>query len=401
MHENPTRRCLIQFLCGVACAWPMLAMGQVGQPSAGPLEPWRRAAISTVGGETARHTIHSYFNASPESPDGRSILFYASTAPNGETGELRLRERESGNERTLAAGLTVEDAHRVACQQWISAGRRIAFHNFIDGEWRVVVADAETSTARTLAVGWQLGWGQPHGDLLPLYGPHWAPGEHRDLALLDVRNGEIRKPVGADAVRSSYPEWVSERFGDKPISIFFPILSPDLGRVFFKMATPAGGDFRSSRASIRMGLICYDLAESRFLFMTESWGHPAWHPDSRTIIEKGNQLIDSGDGAVRRIPGLPGFRGGHPTVSPDGRLFATDTTLEKFGGTEKEWGVVVGDMRGGEHVIIHRFDNSRGARSWRRSHPHPVWSADGRRLYFNVSATEWTRLHVAEASLGE
>ena len=33
--------------------------------------------------------------------------------------------------------------------------------------------------------------------------------------------------------------------------------------------------------------------------------------------------------------------------------------------------------------IIHRADNTHGARSWRISHPHPVFSPDGKRIYFN------------------
>ena len=46
--------------------------------------------------------------------------------------------------------------------------------------------------------------------------------------------------------------------------------------------------------------------------------------------------------------------------------------------------------------MLHRFDNTRGSTSWRRSHPHPVFSSDGKRLYFNVSTDRWTRLFVAE-----
>jgi hypothetical protein len=38
-----------------------------------------------------------------------------------------------------------------------------------------------------------------------------------------------------------------------------------------------------------------------------------------------------------------------------------------------------------------------GARSWRKSEPHPVFRADGRRIDFDVSGGDRTRLHVAEA----
>jgi Tol biopolymer transport system component len=79
-----------------------------------------------------------------------------------------------------------------------------------------------------------------------------------------------------------------------------------------------------------------------------------------------------------------------------------DGLMDKLGGKSGEWGIVVCDARGGEgrFQILHRFDNSRGARSWRRNDPHPVFSADGRRVYFNVSEGEWTQLYVAERADG-
>ena len=96
----------------------------------------------------------------------------------------------------------------------------------------------------------------------------------------------------------------------------------------------------------------------------------------------------------------PSFPGSHPACSPDARLFTVDTRLEPFGGPKGHWGVAVGDMRTGDHVFVHKFDNSRGATSWRRANPHPVFSPDGRRLYFSVSAGQWTQLYVAECARG-
>jgi hypothetical protein len=363
-----------------------------------PLAPWRdRVTIRRVTMQAGRHTIHSYVNTCPESPDGRWVLFYASTTPDSHRGELRILERATGEEKVLARNINTEDAHRAACQQWASRGRRVVYHDVRDGEWLVAAVDVESGKERVLARNRQLCWGQANSDFVPIYGQHWNPGAHRDLELVNVETGEITTAVTADAVRAKYPELIAKLFGDKPMSVFFPILSPNLKRVIFKLASPGGGDFRSSKASVRLGLVCYDLENKRFLFATANWGHPAWHPDSRTIVQKGNYLFDSSDGRGRRIPDLPGFRGDHPTASPDGKLVVTDTTMEKFGGTEKEWGVVVSDIRGKNHIILHRFDNSHGAKSWRRSHPHPVFSADGRRIYFNVSSGDWTQLYVAEA----
>jgi hypothetical protein len=302
----------------------------------------------------------------------------------------------------LVRGVSTEDAHRAACQQWVSGGKRVAFHNVLKtDEWVVSVVDAKTGDTVAAAKGRQLGFGQPAHDVLPLYGPHWNPGPHRGLELLSAATGEVKATgLTAEALRKTYPDWVAKQFGDRPVSVFFPVLSPDAKRIFFKVATPAGGDFRSKKASERFGLVCYDLEKASFLSLTEKWGHPAWHPNSRDILDVGGRVIDSGTGAARRLPGEWVFPGSHPSYSPDGNLFTTDmqTDRDPFGGPKGSWAVVVGDVRTGKYVTLHRFDNSKGAKSWRVSHPHPVFSPDGRRVYFNVSDGEWTRLHVAEAA---
>lgn len=366
---------------------------------ADPLAAWRSGVkVQPVAAAPDRHSIHTYYLASPESPDGRNVLYYTSATPEGHSGDIRMLERATGRETILARNVTTEDAHRAACQQWVSGGRRVVFHDVRDGVWVVACVDVATQAERVLARGRQLAFGQPGGDLVPIYGPHWKPEDHKDLELLNVATGDIRTVVTAAAVKEKYHDLLAREFGDREISIFFPVFSPDAKRVFFKLATPLGGDFRSKQASDRRMMVVYDLERSRLLLGRSRWGHPAWHPDSRHILETGHELVDTNDGATRRLPDLPKFPGSHPSVSPDGRLFVTDTTLERFGGTSKEWGVAVGSMEGGQYVIVHRFDDSRGAKSWRRTNPHPIFSADGRRLYFNVGEAARTRLHVAEAA---
>jgi len=362
-----------------------------------PFANWEgNVTVRAVAPGAQRHSMHTYFNLSPESPDGKWILFYSSTTPDGHHGEVRIRDRATGEEVVLAKGIFTEDAHRAACQQWVSNGRRVVFHNDVGREWQVIAVDVKTRKQRILARNHMLSWGLPGSDVVPVYKPHWAPGEHPDLELLNVETGLLKTVVTAKATRDRYQKEISARFGDRPISLFFPILSPDGKRVIFKLATATGSDPRSASASDRECLIGYDLEHSNFLFFRAKWGHPAWHPNSRTLINVPNVLQDTDSGEERTIAGLPKFPGSHPSISPDGKLFASDTTLENFGGKKNEWGVVVGDLEGKRYRILHRFDNSKGARSWRVSHPHPVFSPDGKRLYFNVSQGTWTEVHVAE-----
>ena len=369
------------------------------------LEAWKRdARISRVSRIDQRHAIHAYYTATPESPDGRRAVFYCSTARDAHAGELVLVERESGDEKTLVSGLSTEDSHRAACQQWAAGGRYVVYHDVRgpEEEWVVCRVDASTGAQRVLARQRQLGWGQPDADVVPLYGPHWDPAAHRDLDLLDVTTGEIRTVLTAAEVRERCGALIAEEFGDvgdREISIFFPALSPDLSKVFFKIASPLGGHFRSKVASKRALLVCYSLAEGRFLFADKKWGHPAWHPDSKTILDVPNGLIDAETGERHAIPNVPRFPGSHPSFSPDGGLYATDVALDRMEGVtaaKGEWGIAIVDAESGEWALVDRFDESQGTASWRRCHPHPVFSADGKRLYYTTSDTDWSRLRVAE-----
>lgn len=389
------------YLVAIALTWSAVR-GSFAEEAADPLAAWTgEVAVHAVLKDAERHSIHAYFNTSPESPDGRHVLLYTSTTADGHTGEIWIVERSSGEATVLARNVEVEDAHRAACQQWLSGGRTVVFHDRRDGRWVVVGINVETRQERILAQDRQVAWGQPAGNVIPLYGPHWNPGSHRDLELLNVETHEIRTALKADDVQAAHAKWIGERFGSKRISIFFPIISPDESLAVFKLAAPEGGDFRSAKASHRDGLFCCDLNSGEVLWMHAHWGHPAWHPDSASLINYDRQglfTIDARTGAVRRASNLPAFPGSHPSFGPGGRLFATDLRLGKSDGALDEWAAVVGSLAAGRHRIVHRFENGRGSTSWRESHPHPVFSQDGRRLYFNVSADRWTRLYVAEVA---
>lgn len=365
-----------------------------------PVAPWTNATISLVSPDAERHSIHSYYVANPESPDGRHVLFFSSTHPAGYAGEVRIRERITGKETVLAENVRTEDAHRVACQQWLAGGRLVAFHEVVEKKWRVVAVDVKTLERKVIAEDRQIGFGQPSGDLLPMYGCHWNPGPHRDLYVWDAKTGETRTTLKITAVEEQHGEWLAKEFSGKPASIFFPVLSPDMKRVFFKMAAGNGGDnYMAKNASRRQGIVCFDIESSTMKWFRGQWGHPAWHPDSRHIFEMGNVMFDTDVGSPARytkLKDVPSLRGSHPSLSPDGKLMVTDGISEPAGGKPGEWGIMVADMRGGKWRLLHSFDQSKGAKSWRRNDPHPAFSADGKRIYYNVSDGPWSRLFVAE-----
>ncbi|MCA9044969.1 MAG: hypothetical protein KDA69_11650, partial [Planctomycetaceae bacterium] len=120
----------------------LLALSQLVKAEDDPLAAWRQGVtIRDVAPDTERHSIHSYFNTSPESPEGKYVLYYTSEAKNGEYGDLRILERATGRETIVARDITTEDAHRAACQQWSNGGKSIVYHEVRDGHWRVMAVD--------------------------------------------------------------------------------------------------------------------------------------------------------------------------------------------------------------------------------------------------------------------
>lgn len=357
---------------------------------------WRNSEVRAVVPEGAAHSIHSYYTTNPESPDGRYVLYFHSVSQDGEFGDIRMIDREDGSVLTLKTGITAEDAHRVACQQWVAGGDGVAYHDFRDGRWVVAVIDISTGEERILAKDRQIGIGTASSPWVPIYGPHWKQGVHRDLELVHVLTGEIRTVLTMDAVLTKYGREINLLVGDGDVSIFFPILSPDANRVMFKVARGSGSEnFRSSKTSIRKGKFVFDIQHNTFVHFYKLWGHPAWMPNSRDILEKGSHVFFFQTGDSLKVSDVPND---HPSAAPNGRLFTSDSHTyyaDSEGRRPPEWAVLVTCIKTGEYLSLYRFVNNQGARSWRVPHPHPAFSADGRRIYFNVSKDGFTRLYVA------
>ena len=95
--------------------------------------------VSAISSRADQHTIHAYSNTSPESPDGRWVLYFASATSEGHVGDLHIVERGTGQVRILARNVTNEqiktrslcslgftqlNAQRLIIRRFITAGAR-------------------------------------------------------------------------------------------------------------------------------------------------------------------------------------------------------------------------------------------------------------------------------------
>ncbi|MBN2713481.1 MAG: hypothetical protein JXR97_13760 [Planctomycetes bacterium] len=364
--------------------------------SAEMLERWSRCSIRPVWPKADEHALHAYFNISPEHPDGRRVILFVSPRSDAQVGRICWIDRETGETAVLDDNIEVEDAHRQSNQQWVCNGDYAVYMTYENNDWLVCRVNPDTLEKDVLCTGRQVFWGSTPLDEVPLYRPHWNPGPCGDLEMLNVRTGAIRTAVTVDSVIEDHKERVAEIFGEeRPESIAFPVLSPDGSRVFFKLSKVKNGGFRSNKASLREGLFVYDTKTGKSVGFYDSWGHPSWMPDSKTIFRK-SFLIDTDTMQTNTIPWYPEEANSHGTPSPDGKLLTMDIARDEFTARDLHWAIVVGDFQNSWCTIHTDPVQRHGTTSWRQAHPHPVFNNRGKRIYFNANLGDWVTLHVAE-----
>src|SRR5690242_1046959 len=168
-HRPVKLRSLHVGLCLFAFAMVVSGVCWASDPE---VQRWKAATVRPATPITDRHVIHSYFNTSPESPDGKYVLYYTSSTPEGEAGDLRILERSTGKETVMATGISTEDAHRAACQQWANGGKTVVYHDCREGRWCVVAVDLATRKQKVLAWDHQVGFGSSGTPWVPVYGCH-------------------------------------------------------------------------------------------------------------------------------------------------------------------------------------------------------------------------------------
>ena len=383
--------------------------------------PWARRGVvrarCTEIPSASRHAVHAYQGVNPWSADGSQLL-YLGFEELGQAASLVVRDMGSGRETRLAESLGY-DFHTAASQRWVLRDSAVLFRTR-NGTREPALAMARVDRPGAAEVLHEFAGRMARHICADTR--HAITASLRGVERLDLqaRTSEILVPM--EEIMAALPAEL--KFPGQPFHIEHPITSPDETRLFFKLGhrDPArlygsrnwGAFFAKNLA--RGGMRCFGNRIS---------GHPSWMPDSRHILnvmmpDDGSDnrwlvLMDVDTGSVERLMDLPIEGAGHPAVSPDGRWIATDGySVDGRSAPVYLVDLASGNVREIARIPHHILTAAELHYSWakggavydpsviRRSHLHPVWSPDSRRLLVNCNHDgERMGLVLLEDFLGE
>ena len=349
-----------------------------------------------------RHNVHCYHGIDAWDRRGDRLLYLG--FDRNDTASLVIREGRKGVERVIGQTRCF-DYHTAAWQQWALDDTAVLFlAGEVDGSnrWALAPVDGSGPAQPVPALdGRMVRQVVDHGHQVWTYSQREID-QPQLIERVDLRTMQAETILTAEDAYQRLPK--GYRFPGQ-YSFSHPVPNPSGTRAFFKlMITPDGRPTMHSAffmLNIETGEISYHSREMS--------GHPFWVDDQRilNIVHTGDNvhraliLIDCDTGDVDKITDSVIEGPGHPSLSPDGRTYVTDSFANEMTESpiylvDAETGVMREILR-----LNHRFTPTDPKVGYdpkvvTRGQPHPVWSPDGKRLlmHSNRGGTKYSLLVV-------
>jgi hypothetical protein len=325
-----------------------------------------------------RAAIHSYFDLCPESPDGARVVYFQFDDSVPGPGGVVVAQRDGSEPRVIASGIAGH-AHTGAYQQWVGDNAIAYASGEQDGGGSVVVtlSDGAAHECRH----WIRMYSPASGVGLS-YGRRGDSGEPA-VSRVDWRSGDTRWLFDRSDALAMHP-LRERRLQREPITFKHTKWAPDGQRFFCVLSNEPY--IWSHPGELRIKSLYLANADGSGLrYLTEFGHHPMWGQDSACVYyferdgASQSLVVHPLDGAAPRVI-LAGIAGVHATLSPDQRRVVTDI----FGWPEPGRGaVVLYEVADGRRVTLAEFELPDTTHQT-GCHPHPVWSRDAGRVYFNA-----------------
>lgn len=338
--------------------------------------------------------IHSYFDLCPESPDGQWVVYFRFNDKPPAVGAVMVASRDGTDHRVMAEGAR-GTAHGGAFQQW-AGPQAIGYSTSDEGGACAVIASIADASRRRLDSAVRMfcpetGLGLVSSHELAIVGD--AIPERAAVYLVDLESG-ARRPLFdvADCV-ADHPAR-AQIAGPEHYKFKHTKWAPD-GQHFFVVFNNEGAARTGIDTPRIKALYLADADGAKPRFLTEFGHHPMWSGNGEYAYyferaEGGGQdLVAFYPKSGERQVLLGGIEGCHSSLSPDSKWLVADAY--RWGGVEDAGVLLLYEMGAGKQEVLAEF-TVRDLTHQTGCHAHPVWSRDGRRVYFNCAEDDNPRL---------
>jgi len=342
--------------------------------------------------------MHAYIDICPESPDGSKITYFEFEGKVPGWGRVVVASRDGSNPKYISGRIKGHD-HDGARQQW--KDNEHVIYGVEDEEFSVIYRLTDKSSRKVKGqigmISETHGYGLSHNN----FPASKYKGEDRkpsELILMDTEKGTTKTLLNKQQMLTIHPRRsVIEKPEYKGLGVFkHPKWSPDGNQFFWVYML----ELKGTNTKIVKSALLSDQKGESITYVSEVGQHPMWYQKNSLLSYVRREGFDHFDNPSAQdimehpIDGSPGKPiveeaiGIHGSPSPDGKYFATDVFDWPEQGTHA---VLLYNIASGDYRVLARMKPEAGDRK-NSMHPHPSWSRDGKRIYFNGTIAGTRRL---------
>ncbi len=342
--------------------------------------------------------MHSYMDICPESPDGSKITYFEFEDKVPGWGRVVVANRDGSNPKYISPRIKGHD-HDGARQQW--RDNEHVIYGIEDEDTSLIYSITNKSRRKVKGQIGMIseihGYGLSHNNF-PNSKYKSEERKPSEVILMDIEKGTTSTILNKQQMLTIHPRRsIIEKPAYKDLGVFkHPKWSPDGSQFFWVYML----ELKGTNTKIVKSALISDQKGENISYVSEVGQHPMWYKNDSLLSYVRREGFDHSNNPSAQdimehpIDGSAGKAivseaiGIHGSASPDGKFFATDVFDWPEHGTHA---VLIYDIASGDYRVLARMKTEKGDRK-NSMHPHPSWSRDGKRIYFNGTVDGTRRL---------